>query len=356
MPVFALAYGSYGDIQATIQLAIHIAVLLRRGGRPSSQCAETEKELKVLSNELDLTDSALQQTPVSQLTPFVAEQIRGEVIRCHAIMARFFTKITAPQGFFQSIWSAASEERVFAAFRMQIIERRNALGFVVGLLNSGALSAVQDRIGAVGEQVDMGNDQIREVHDGVVSIRDRVDDFRDQMRGLGNQLTQVLAVISHVPHGVYQGILFVLLPSGKPIPISLLFCTSFKAMDQIVWVYLLSESRKNLKADPSSLPVILRVGIYGYVAPDGHITPRSQFNTMIRPGILLEIRVWSPEEIRASFRQGPLYCPDIWRRKAQPFIDHKSSIRALASRLLDNWKNLKSQRKHRILETSSNGA
>ncbi|KAJ7506200.1 hypothetical protein B0H11DRAFT_1975018 [Mycena galericulata] len=276
MPIFALAYGSFGDIQATIQIAIQIAVLLRRGGRPSSECADTEIELKLLSNELDLAHSALQQTPGSQLTPFVAERIRDEVVRCHAIMARFFTMITAPQSFFQRIWSAASEEKELARFRMQIIERKTALALVVGLLNSGALRAVQDRIDEVRGQVD----------DGVVSVRDRVDNVRDEMRGLGNQLTQVLAVINRVPHGVCEAIFFVLLPMGNPIPISLLFCTSFKDINQLVRMYLLSEWERR-KAAPSSFLEIR--GIYDYVAPDGPISPRSRFVTTVRPGIILEI-------------------------------------------------------------------
>ncbi|KAJ7506202.1 hypothetical protein B0H11DRAFT_331034 [Mycena galericulata] len=229
MSVFALAYRSFGDIQATVQLAIRIAVLLRSGGRPSNECSETEKELKLLSSELYLAHSAIQlQTQASALATLVVERIRGEIVRCHAIMARLYAKIKAPQGLFQRIWSAASEGKVLARFRVQIIERRAALGLVVGLLNSGALRAVQHRIGEVRGQVDAGNDRVGEVHDGAVAVRDRVADVRDEMRGIGNQLTQVLAVISHVPHGVCEGIFVVLTLHKRSIPISLLFCTSFE--------------------------------------------------------------------------------------------------------------------------------
>ncbi|KAJ7503864.1 hypothetical protein B0H11DRAFT_565182 [Mycena galericulata] len=319
MPIFALAFGSFGDFEATIGLVIRIAILLRNGCKPSNECADTEKELKVLYNDLILAQSALQQTPVA---PLVAERIRREVVQCHAIMAGFFTKVTAHQGFFQRIWSAASEEKVLARFRMQIIERRAAVGLVVGLLNSGVLRAVQDRIGEVHSQVDAGNDRVGEVHDGVVSVRDRISEVhdgvlsvqdrvgevhdgvlsiqnhvveaRDEMRGMRSLMTQMLTVISHVPHGVSEATFFVLLPNGKPIPISLLFCTSFKDVDRLVEMHARTEWKR--KADPSYLMELFIDSAYDYVTPDGHTMPPSQFITMVQPGFFLQMRALSFKE------------------------------------------------------------
>ncbi|KAJ7506198.1 hypothetical protein B0H11DRAFT_2186308 [Mycena galericulata] len=355
MPIFALAFGSFGDFEATIGLVIRIAILLRNGCKPSNECADTEKELKVLYNDLILAQSAL------QLAPLVAERIRREVVQCHAIMAGFFTKVTAHQGFFQRIWSAASEEKVLARFRMQIIERRAAVGLVVGLLNSGVLRAVQDRIGEVHSQVDAGNDRVGEVHDGVVSVRDRISEVhdgvlsvqdrvgevhdgvlsiqnhvveaRDEMRGMRSLMTQMLTVISHVPHGVSEATFFVLLPNGKLIPISLLFCTSFEDVDRLVGMYTQIEWERNLRANRFlvEIKITRRVLILNYVAPDGHTMPRSQFITAVQPGILLELRLSVAKIVRPLVSGSPAESHEKMQQKG----DSHSSTHALRSFLSD---------------------
>lgn len=136
MPLFALAYGSFGDILATVQLAIKIAILLRQRDTPSTECKKTEAELKSLSGDLDLAHLALQRMPTSPLFPFVAKRLHDEVSRSHELMARFFTKITAPRGLWDKVWWAASQEKELAAFRAQVIERRTALGLIVDFMNS----------------------------------------------------------------------------------------------------------------------------------------------------------------------------------------------------------------------------
>ncbi|KAJ7053178.1 hypothetical protein C8F01DRAFT_1260832 [Mycena amicta] len=287
MPVFALAFGSFGDILATIQLAIRIAVLLRQSGSPSPECEETVQELKALSSQLDLAHSTLQETPETALTPVVAEQIQNEVAQCHRIMARFFNRLVAPQSFLKRIWLATAEEKLLAAFRTQIIERKVALGVVVGLINSGALRAVeqrvfevsgevdhgirdinegvmvvrnrvdevggqvrrwndtvQDCIAQVREQVNEGNHRILGVDEGVMIVRARVDEVGSQIRlgndvmsGLASQLAQVMAVITHVPHGISHETFRIVSPTGITIPIPILFCRSYKDLHRILKAY-----------------------------------------------------------------------------------------------------------------------
>ncbi|KAF7325312.1 hypothetical protein MVEN_02631600 [Mycena venus] len=148
MSAFAFTYGSFGDILATGQLVAKVIVLLRNGRR-SSECAETEKELKSLGTDLEnIThiplDEAHQSSPI---TLSIAARIRDEVHHCHLIILRFFQKINASDnGFMHKLLWAASEEKELTAFRMRVIERRTALSVVVGMMNSGTLLAVQDRV------------------------------------------------------------------------------------------------------------------------------------------------------------------------------------------------------------------
>ncbi|KAJ6588752.1 hypothetical protein B0H19DRAFT_217909 [Mycena capillaripes] len=158
MPTFSFAYGSFGDILATGQVVAKIVILLRSGKR-SVECAETEKELKCLGTDLaNLTLTRLDDAvPSSPIALSVAARIKEEVQRCHLIILKFFQKINASNAsntFIHKILWAASEEKELAAFRMRVIERRTALGVLVGMMNSRTLFAVQDQVGLANSQID----------------------------------------------------------------------------------------------------------------------------------------------------------------------------------------------------------
>ncbi|KAJ6561414.1 hypothetical protein DFH09DRAFT_493434 [Mycena vulgaris] len=211
MPVLAFGFGSFGDILAAVQLAVRITIILRQSGN-STECAETEKELKALSGDLDLADRTLQQMAGSPLAPFVAERIRDEVVQCHKLMARFFMKITAPQSLVQNIRWAASQEKELAKLRTQINERRSVLGLVMHVINSGALMAVHDRIDDVAGQVRQGHTLIQDVHNGVSNVAQQLDDvggqvhhghtlIQDVHNGVSNVSQQLDEVGGQVRHG-----------------------------------------------------------------------------------------------------------------------------------------------------------
>ncbi|KAJ6536786.1 hypothetical protein DFH09DRAFT_1091260 [Mycena vulgaris] len=234
MPVLAFGFGSFGDILAAVQLAVRITIILRQSGN-STECAETEKELKALSGDLDLADRTLQQMAGSPLAPFVAERIRDEVVQCHKLMARFFMKITAPQSLVQNIRWAASQEKELAKLRTQINERRSVLGLVMHVINSvgcrGALMAVHDRIDDVAGQTctmvsatllsslttsagkyTMGTPLIQDVHNGVSNVSQQLDEVGGQVRhghaliqdvhnGVSNISQQLDEVGGQVRHG-----------------------------------------------------------------------------------------------------------------------------------------------------------
>lgn len=130
-PAAAFAYGSFGDIITTAQLVVKIVEVLRRRGRPSSTCAELEKDLKTIHG--DLMRLRLQTSPLDLI---LTARVKDEIARCRLIMDEFDSKTAAPRSWLQTILWANSEDRELAAFRIQVIEHRAALSVVVGLVNS----------------------------------------------------------------------------------------------------------------------------------------------------------------------------------------------------------------------------
>ncbi|KAJ7755878.1 hypothetical protein B0H16DRAFT_1539976 [Mycena metata] len=196
MPAFAFAYGSFGDILATGQLIVKVIVILRKGTR-SDECAETEKELKSLGGDLaNLTrmpvDDAVQTSPLAQS---VADRVQEEIRRCHGLMVHFFSKMNATRGLLQRLMWAASEEKELATFRMRIIERRTALGVIVGMLNSGMLLAVQDR---VLEQHTQTQDT---VVNGVNSLAQQLATYQQQIVAVVCQLSRRVVEVVISPAG-----------------------------------------------------------------------------------------------------------------------------------------------------------
>ncbi|KAF7360456.1 hypothetical protein MVEN_00776000 [Mycena venus] len=200
MSAFAFTYGSFGDILATGQLVAKVIVLLRNGRR-SSECAETEKELKSLGTDLEnIThiplDQAHQSSPITPLS--IAARIGDEVHRCHLIILRFFQKINASGNCFMH------------KLLMRVIERRTALSVVVGMMNSGTLLAVQDRVNKVG----IGNTQIQE-------------DVSNLAQQLATYQQQIVAVVRNVSYGVPGEAFVVVSSAGVPIPIPLVYCSTY---------------------------------------------------------------------------------------------------------------------------------
>ncbi|KAJ7642552.1 hypothetical protein B0H17DRAFT_1105000 [Mycena rosella] len=260
MASLAFAYGSFGDILATVQLAIKIAIVLHRSGAPSKECTETEKELKLLGNDLHLALLCLQQTSASPLAPFVAKRIDEEVVQCHKLLARFFGKISAPQAssLWKKIYWAACEGKELAAFRMKLLERRTALTLVVELINSGALRAIQDRI----------------------------DKVRVGVSGIAHQMLvqheQLVAVIDHVPHGVAEAMFTVISPTGIAIPISVTYCGSYQVLDGLLKMYM--RNRKEAGGD------YVERGDYNVVSQGVVIRP-PQFTGTLKAGMRLEMSI-----------------------------------------------------------------
>ncbi|KAJ7755875.1 hypothetical protein B0H16DRAFT_1886161 [Mycena metata] len=213
MPAFAFAYGSFGDILAMGQLIIKISIILRRRGAQSDECAETEKEFKSLGGDLaNLTrmpvDDAVQTLPLAQS---VADRVQEEIRQCHRLMVHFFSRMNATSGLFQRLIWAVSEERELATFRMRIIERRTALGVVVGILNSGMLLAVQNHV------IEGNTETQHTVVNGVNSLAQQLAMYQQQ----------IIAVVRQVSRGVVEDLFVVISPTGVSIPVPLAYCSTY---------------------------------------------------------------------------------------------------------------------------------
>ncbi|KAJ7774167.1 hypothetical protein DFH07DRAFT_937242 [Mycena maculata] len=281
MPAFQFTFGSVGDIVASIQLVINIVVFLRQHGRPSTECAETEKEVKSLGSDLNLAYFTLQRTPASSLSFFVEQRLQNEFRRCHSVMAQFYVKTTDSNSFWQKIWWAVSQEKQLGIFRAQVIERRTALGVVLNFINSGALLALQDR---VEEVVGSRSQQLASRDAQLPNIWDCVE---HGVGALSQQLAiyqgQIMAAIGDIPHGVSTDMFFVISPTGIPIPISFAFCTSYRALHKILKVYMCTRTEAGGR--------YVERGDYSIVSPEGDFIGPENFVQTLTIGMSLEISI-----------------------------------------------------------------
>ncbi|KAJ7610259.1 hypothetical protein DFH06DRAFT_1246243 [Mycena polygramma] len=251
MPVVAFAFGSFGDILATMQLLLKVISVLKDGQR-SSERDETEKELKSLETDLaNLTllpiDETIQSS--SPMAIWVAKRIQEEVQRCHLTILRFYQKCTASNGLIPKLLWAMSEEKELAAFKTRILERRTALAVVVGMLNLGALLAVKDRVEEVGQGTSRIRDVVQQSMSGLAQ-QQGTGQMREMVQESVNILAQQLAAyrqeivaIHHVPRGVSEETFTVVNSTGVSIPIPLAYCRSWKVGPYLTSMNLVSHAR-----------------------------------------------------------------------------------------------------------------
>ncbi|KAJ7763139.1 ankyrin repeat-containing domain protein [Mycena maculata] len=197
MATVGFAYGSFGDILDTIKLGAKIIELIRNGGRPSSEWAETAKEMQSLCSILTYLTTFETTLP---LPPSITTELQKEVALCRATTSEFESKITASRGFFQRVLWATSEEKELAAFRRQLIQRRVALSGVVDEIQLVVLKGVQDRVEKVDEKLCLGiqqlGDQGQTLAGALLHVRDRVSDFGEEMRLGHNQLHDTVSGVT----------------------------------------------------------------------------------------------------------------------------------------------------------------
>ncbi|KAJ7044728.1 hypothetical protein C8F04DRAFT_1249982 [Mycena alexandri] len=332
MPVFALAYGSLGDFVTTIELIVSIVNFMRAGGAPSHAWTETEDELKALCDQLTYLNLRL-----PTLEPLVALQITQEVVRCHSVLKRFSDKIKSAEGWMHKFMWAISADKALAAFRREVIERKTALGVLIGLMHLGGLAAVGDRVREVSSQVaEVGkelvaevaavNDQVEEVGSAVEVVASQVQVARADVAVVGAQVTafgvevrhghdlfrnaherltqlfanhqaQMVSVITHLPRDVAAEVFVVLSPTGVSIPIPIVYCTSYEDLDRILKTYICGGRQ------PGSRYVAQ--DNYRIISPDGRVVHPTQFITAASGNACLEMSIVKSRRIWFSKAECP---------------------------------------------------
>ncbi|KAJ7763140.1 hypothetical protein DFH07DRAFT_1018614 [Mycena maculata] len=196
MATVGFAYGSFGDIIDTIKLGAKIIELIRHGGKPSSEWAETEKDMQSLCSILTYLTTLQTMLP---LPPSVTVELQKEIALCRTTTSDFESKITASRGFFQRVLWATSEEKELVAFKKQLIECRVALSGVVDEIKlfvtlrlPAVLMGVQDRVDEVDGKLRVGIQQLgnqeQRLSGALLRVRDRVGDVGEEIRLANDRL------------------------------------------------------------------------------------------------------------------------------------------------------------------------
>ncbi|KAJ7808698.1 hypothetical protein B0H13DRAFT_2385649 [Mycena leptocephala] len=273
---------SDGSFAATKELAIRLVALLH-AGIPSNEHTETEKALKLLSDDLDLADSVLQRTAATSLPPFFAYWIREEVLRCHSTVAQFLIKLTTCKGPSQQMYSSESEDTLLKDLRMQIMQRRAALDVAVGLLNSGAWGDRESNnhireltmIGGVGG---MGGTGANGGTGGIGEGPRLIGEYFFVGNLVVNQIER-----GTIPRAVSDHIFYVIDPVGGHIPVSLRYCHVYADLDRIIKAYLAGR--------PDAGARFVERGDYGVVFEDGSFIAPVDFAERVGAGMRLEMSI-----------------------------------------------------------------
>ncbi|KAJ7167700.1 hypothetical protein C8R46DRAFT_1093864 [Mycena filopes] len=347
MPAFSLAFGSLGDFVTAIQLAIKLSdLLIRRRGARSSIWTETQFELDTLNRELELLKSRPMPDPLVSVG--IQQELTRCDSDVQALV--IFLKKTLDQGLWQKALWIVSEEKTLTTLKAKITGRRHSLTFLLGLMNSGALQAARarvdevhrevgdantgivavvhgvDEIGSqvrrgnatidtiahgvdgivhgvggitqgvneIGSQVRHGNATIDTIAQGVDGIAHSVDGIEGHVNHASTQIraqfetyqAQIVEVVTHLPRGVANDIFFVLSPTGVPIPISIVYCNTFKKLHRILEATLRDQRAAGAR--------FVEQGSYAIVSSSGNIVSPARFNATIRGSVCLAISIAQP--------------------------------------------------------------
>ncbi|KAJ7302873.1 hypothetical protein DFH08DRAFT_988518 [Mycena albidolilacea] len=137
---FALAYGSFGDIQATLALAYRLYVILHNSGL-GELSGEAQNVLKVLHTVHEDTAARMQylesDSPLalSADTQRIADKICTELQSCASLIAKLKDKVAHCNGFWVGVLWVVSETQALVAWRVEMENhRRNVNAYLESLL------------------------------------------------------------------------------------------------------------------------------------------------------------------------------------------------------------------------------
>ncbi|KAJ7302880.1 hypothetical protein DFH08DRAFT_988527 [Mycena albidolilacea] len=140
---FALAYGSFGDIQATLALAYKLYVIFHNSGL-GELSGEAQNVLKVLHTFHEDTAARMQylenDSPLalSADTQRIADKICTELQSCASLMAKLKDKVSHCNGFWVGVLWVVSKTQALVAWRVEMENhRRNVNAYLESLLVVG---------------------------------------------------------------------------------------------------------------------------------------------------------------------------------------------------------------------------
>lgn len=122
--LFAVTYGSAGDILDTAKLAIEVIRRLRNGSRLSQERLDLATELQDLYKDLislSLIASNVHIDPACPHSLHIVDRIRSEVDSCRRILTQFlFDKLAARKGAIGTIIEALWEDSATSKLRKDL--------------------------------------------------------------------------------------------------------------------------------------------------------------------------------------------------------------------------------------------
>ncbi|KAJ7117206.1 hypothetical protein C8R43DRAFT_1037650 [Mycena crocata] len=287
--LFALAYGSFGDVLETAKLAVKIVQILRDGRKLSRERLALAVELQTLNNHLvtlKFIASGIHVDPLCSRSLYVVACIRSEVDSCRTILTRILQQLDGPRGIFGMIALAISEESELARLRSEISRPLSTIRTLMLTLNLIASQGIGAQLNGAILQLEQIGPQVLNVGSEVVAISDKLVATGDKVDLYGDRLAAVHEAVLKLPiaRGVSDDILFVVDPIGGNIPISLRYCHAYADVDRIIKAHLLHR--------PDAGSRYIERGDYHIVSgEEGATILPMEFARKVQPGMQVEMSI-----------------------------------------------------------------
>ncbi|KAJ6554420.1 hypothetical protein B0H19DRAFT_1153482 [Mycena capillaripes] len=279
--LFALAYGSFGDLIETAKLAVQIAAFLRNGRKLSQERLALATELKTLNSQLitlTFVASGVHIDPLCTHSLSVVACIRSEVESCHKVLVQFLNELHKPRGILGSIAQAINEESKLEKFRNELSRPLNTIRTLMLTLNLIASKGVSSQLNGAILQLEVLRYPVLSIGPQILAVGDKVDLYGDRLAAVHEAVLKL-----PIPRGISDDILFVVDPIGGNIPISLRYCHVYADVDRILKAHLINR--------PEAGARYIERGDYHIVSDDGATILPVEFARRVRAGMEVEMSI-----------------------------------------------------------------
>ncbi|KAJ7934656.1 hypothetical protein B0H13DRAFT_595994 [Mycena leptocephala] len=299
--LFALAYGSFGDLLETAKLAVKVAQFMRDGGRLSQERLALAAELQTLSRDLltlDAVASGVHLDPSCTRSLFIVTRIGSEVKSCRAALAGFLDKLFTPRGVFGIIVASFLEERQVTKLRTDISGPLNAIRILMSTLNLSTSRGIRSQLHGTALKLEDIGARVERIETHILAVGDRLE---------GRIAAYHEAVLElSIPRGVLDDMFCVIDPVGGNIPIPLRYCRVYADMDRILKTYLGSQ--------PEAGGRYVQRGDYGIVSAEGKVIVPVDFRRTVRAGMQVEMSIVKRRLQNRSDQTQKTQCPHCQRK------------------------------------------